>query len=95
MWRSRSNRAFCSYTKWETLKYNEPDLAAKIIAAYPEPYYDGHFMYHITKTGLNVERIEKQYYKIMKWGSETTERTDRTRHPETSVYERAPIQRKD
>ena len=91
MWRSRSNRAFCSYTKWETLKYNNEKLAMAVFDSHPMPYSDGHFMYKITRSGLNVERIEIQYFKIMKWGSETQERTKRTEKPETSVYERAPI----
>ena len=65
MWRSRSNRAFCSYTKWDTLKYIDPKLAEAVLNAHPEPYYDGHFVYHITRTGLNVEKIELHYYKFM------------------------------
>ena len=89
MWRARSNRAFCDYTKWETLKYNDEKLAAIILETHPDIYYDGHYVYHITRTGLNVERIEASLYKIMGWGSERQERTDRTRNPETSMYERA------
>ena len=60
-----------------------------IIGAHPEPYYDGHYMYHITSTGLNVERIELELYRFMKWGSELQERTKRSSDPETSMFERA------
>lgn len=89
MWRARSNRAFCDYAKWETVKYNDEKLAMAILAAHPEPYYDGHYVYHITNTGLNVERIELELYRFMKWGSELQERTKRSSDPETSMFERA------
>lgn len=89
MWRPRASRPMCEFTKWETLKYNDEKLAMVIKDAYPEPYFDGHFVYHISKTGLNVERIEAVLFKFMKWGQEKQERTKRTESPETSEFERA------
>lgn len=47
----------------------------KIKEALPNPYFDGHFVYHITKSGLNVERIEKELFTAMKWGQEPQEKT--------------------
>ena len=76
MWRPRASRVFCEYTKAETLEYNDPELFSKIKEVHPSPYYDGHFIYHISRTGLNVERIEKELYDIMKWGQEPTEFID-------------------
>lgn len=79
MWRSRSSRAFCSYVKTETLQYNEPELYEKIKKAMDEGkpyYYDGTCVYHITKTGLNAEKIEKEYYDYMGWGAEPQEKVD-------------------
>lgn len=89
MWRARSDRPFCDYTKWETLKYNNEKLAALILGVHPDPYSDGHFIYHITNTGLNVERIELELYQFMGWGRESQERTKRSREPDTSMFERA------
>jgi len=88
-WRSRSNRAFCSYIKWEQFKELEPDGAAKLVEIYPHPVSDGHFNYHITKTGLNVERIELELYKVMGWGAELQEKHTRSR-----LWELAPIPNK-
>lgn len=68
MWRVRKSRQFCDYVKTETLEYNEPHLFMKIKEKHPEKYFDGHFVYHITRTGMNVERIEKTYFQIMGWG---------------------------
>ena len=68
MWRPRRSRVFCDYTKTETLEYNQPELYKKLLAVHPTPYFDGHFIYHITRTGLNVEKIEKSLYDFMKWG---------------------------
>jgi len=68
VWRPRKSRVFCEYVKTETLEYNLPDLFTKIKEAYPVPYFDGHFVYHITKSGLNVERIERSLHEIMGWG---------------------------
>lgn len=70
MWRPRNSRVFCDFTKSETLEYNDPELFRKIKEVQPEFYFDGHFIYHITRTGLNVERIEKKYYDFMGWGRE-------------------------
>lgn len=75
-WRPRRSRVYCEYTKVETLEYNNPELMAKIKEIHPESYYDGHFIYHITKKGLNVERIEKELYDFMKWGAEPQEKVD-------------------
>jgi len=58
MWRPRNSRVFCNFTKSETLEYNDPELFKKIEEVHPEYYFDGHYLYHITRTGLNVERIE-------------------------------------
>lgn len=76
MWRPRASRVFCEYTKAETLEYNDSKLFNLIKEAYPEPFFDGHFIYHISRTGLNVERIEKELYDIMKWGQEPQEKID-------------------
>ena len=76
MWRPRRSRVFCDYVKSETLEYNDPELFGKIRDAQPGIYFDGHFVYHITGTGLNVEKIEKDLYDFMKWGSEPQERVD-------------------
>ena len=86
-WRSRSNRAFCSYMKWEQFKELYPDGAKALLDNYPVPQVgpDNHFTYHITKTGLNVERIEVELYCIMGWGAEPQEKHSR------SEWERAPI----
>ena len=70
MWRPRNSRVFCEFTKSETLEYNEPELFNKIKEAHPDFYFDGHFIYHITRTGLNVERIEKELHDFMGWGRE-------------------------
>ena len=89
-WRSRSNRAFCSYMKWEQFKDLYPDGAKALLANYPVPQVgpDNHFVYHITKTGLNVERIEVELYKIMGWGAEPQEK----RTPGLKgAWERAPL----
>jgi len=77
MWRPRRSRVFCDYVKTETLQYNDPKLYKKIIESQPKPYYDGHFVYHVTRTGLNVELIEKYLYDYMGWGSEPQERAER------------------
>ncbi len=76
MWRPRSSRPFCEYTKAETLEYNDPELFAKIKEAQPAFYFDGHFIYHISRTGLNAERIEKTLFDIMRWGQEPQEKVD-------------------
>jgi len=76
MWRPRASRPFCEYTKAETLDYNDPELFKKIKEVAPEPYFDGHFVYHISRTGLNAERIEKELFDIMKWGQEPQEKID-------------------
>lgn len=76
MWRPRRSRVFCDYTKTETLEYNQPELYKKILEAQPMPYFDGHFVYHITRTGLNAEKIEKSLYDFMKWGQEPQEKVD-------------------
>ena len=70
MWRPRASRPFCEYVKAETLEYNASELFAKIKDAQPEFYFDGHFIYHISRTGLNVERIEKSLFDFMGWGRE-------------------------
>ena len=75
-WRPRKSRVFCEYVKVDTLEWNNPDLFMKIKEAHPLPYDDGHFIYHITKKGLNVERIEIELYKFMKWGAEPQEYVD-------------------
>ena len=75
-WRPRKSRVYCEYTKCETLEYNDSALMAKIRNAHPEYYFDGHFIYHITKSGLNVERIEKELYDFMRWGAEPQEKVD-------------------
>ena len=69
-WRPRNSRVFCDFTKSETLEYNNPELFKKIKEAHPTFYFDGHYLYHITRTGLNVERIEKEYHDFMGWGRE-------------------------
>lgn len=74
MWRPRRSRVFCDYVKLETLEYNNPELTAAIKSAEPEPYFDGHFVYHITKSRLNVEKIERSLYDSMGWGAEPQER---------------------
>jgi len=76
MWRPRASRPFCEYTKAETLEFNNPELFAKIKETAPTPYFDGHFVYHISRTGLNAERIEKELYDLMKWGQEPQEKVD-------------------
>lgn len=76
MWRPRRSRVFCDYTKTETLEYNDPELAMAIKNTHPVPYCDGHFVYHITRSGLNVEMIEKSLYDFMKWGQEPQEKVD-------------------
>ena len=76
MWRPRRSRVFCDYVKSETLEYNDPELFKKISDVHPDVYFDGHFVYHITRTGLNVEKIEKSLYDFMKWGAEPQEKVD-------------------
>jgi len=76
MWRPRNSRVFCEFTKAETVEYNDPELFMKIKEVHPEPYYDGHFVYHISRTGLNIERIEKELYDYMGWGREGYEKVD-------------------
>jgi len=79
MWRARSNRPFCSYVKADTLEYLDPELFKKIKHAMDQGkpyYYDGTIVYHITKTGLNVEKIAKQYHDYMGWGAEPQEKVD-------------------
>ena len=75
-WRPRRSRVYCEYTKTETLEFNNPDLFAKIKEAHPTPFFDGHFIYHISRTGLNIERIEKKLYDFMGWGREPQEKVD-------------------
>jgi len=75
-WRPRRSRVYCEYTKAETLEYNNPELMTKIKDALPGFYFDGHFIYHISRTGLNVERIELELFKIMRWGQEPQEKVD-------------------
>ena len=89
MWRPRASRPFCEYTKAETLEYNDPELFAKVKEAAPEPFFDGHFVYHISRTGLNAERIEKELYDYMKWGQEPQEKVDHSAmapHPRLAEY---------
>ena len=74
MWRPRRSRVFCDYVKSETLEYNDSELFQKIKDAHPNLYYDGHFVYHITRTGLNVEMIEKYLFDYMGWGQEPQEK---------------------
>ena len=76
MWRPRPSRGFCDYTKANTLEYNDPELFAKIKEARPDFYNDGHFIYNLTKTGVNVERIEKSLFDFMGWGRERMEKVD-------------------
>lgn len=88
-WRPRRSRVYCEYTKTETLEYNNPELFAKIKEAHPLTYCDGHFIYHISRTGLNVERIEKELYDFMKWGQEPQEKVDHSPmapHPRLAEY---------
>ncbi len=73
MWRPRRSRVFCSYTRTDTVAWNRPKLMKAIREVDPEPYYDGHFMYHITK-GDNVERIERELWEYMGFGKEDQER---------------------
>ena len=68
MWRPRNSRVFCEFTKAETVEFNDPDLMGKILRVHPKIYFDGHFVYHITRPGYNVERIEKSLYDAMGWG---------------------------
>ena len=68
MWRPRPSRTFVDYVKAETLEYNDPDLFMKIKEVHPNPFDDGHFVYHITRTGLNVEKIERALHEYMGWG---------------------------
>ena len=75
MWRPRRSRVFCDYVKLETLEYNAPELAMDIKEAEPDIFFDGHFVYHISRTRLNVEKIEKSLFDIMKWGQEPQEKT--------------------
>lgn len=70
MWRPRNSRVFCEFTKAETVEWNAPELFKKIKEAHPTYYFDGHFLYHITRSGLNIERIEKSLYDFMGWGRE-------------------------
>jgi len=67
---------FCDYVKAETLEYNDPELFSKIKEAHPNLFFDGHFVYHITRTGLNVEKIEKKLYDFMNFGREPQEKVD-------------------
>ena len=76
MWRPRRSRVFCDYVKTETLEYNDPELYKKIIDAAPDPYFDNHFLYRITRTGLNAEMIEKYLYDMFGWGREPQEKVD-------------------
>lgn len=87
MWRPRRSRVFCDYVKTETLEFNDPGLYKKIKEAQPEPYYDGHFVYHITRGGLNTEMIEKELYDIMGWGSEPQEKVNHKPEPETTLLD--------
>ena len=66
-WRPRANRPYCEYSNVDNIGYSEPELIQEIRGAAPNPFYDGHFVYHITKSGRNVERIELEYYKFMRW----------------------------
>lgn len=75
-WRPRSSRPYCEYTKVDTLEWNNPELLAKIREVHPDYYDDEHFIYHITRSGLNVERIELELFETMRWGSEPTEHVD-------------------
>lgn len=68
MWRPRGSRVFCEYVKVDSLEWNNPELLKKINKCHPAPYFNGHFIYHKTRTGLNIERIEKELYDIMGWG---------------------------
>lgn len=74
--RPRANRPYCEYSAIDNVGYTHPELIESIRMVVPAPYFDGHFMYHITRSGLNVERIEKEYYIYMKWGAEPQEKRD-------------------
>ena len=80
-WRPRRSRVYCEYTKVDTLEWNQPELLKKIQEAQPDIYNDGHFVYHITRKGINVERIEKKLYDFMGWGAEPQEKVDHSMHP--------------
>ena len=75
-WRPRLNRPYCDYSAVGNIGYSEPELIQKIKEVSPIPFYDGHYVYRITKTGRNVERIELEYFKFMGWGREPTEKRD-------------------
>ena len=74
VWRPRANRPYCEYSSVDNVGYSQPELIQKIREAEPNPYYDGHFVYHISKTGKNVERIELELFKTMRWGQQPTEK---------------------
>lgn len=74
IWRPRGNRPYCEYSAVDNVGYSMPELITKIREAEPWPYFDGHFVYHISRTGKNVERIERELYATMKWGQVPTER---------------------
>ena len=74
IWRPRANRPYCEYSSVDNVGYSQPELIKKIREAEPNPYYDGHFVYHISKTGKNVERIELELFKTMRWGQQPTEK---------------------
>lgn len=76
VWRPRASRPYCEYSAVDNVGYSFPELVEKIRAMTPEPYFDGHFVYRITRTERNVERIELEYFKIMGWGREPTEKRD-------------------
>ena len=74
-WRASRYRPLCSQTRADTIEWNDPELYKKIMEVNPNPYFDGTFMYHLTKKGW-IERIEKYYYDYMKWGQEPQEKVD-------------------
>ena len=80
--RPRTSRVYCEYSAVDNIGYVQPDLIKKIKEAEPTPYFDGHFVYHITKSGKNVERIELELYKFMRWGAEPQEVRDLPIPPE-------------
>lgn len=89
IWRPRRSRVFCDYAKTEDIKYILPELYTNIEKAHPEFYFDGHFIYHITKTGLNIEKIEKELFDLMKWGSEPQEKTNHSPFLQTKLKKEA------
>ena len=68
MWRPRASRPFCEYAKTDQVEWSDPGLYDRIRKTHPDIYNDGHFVYHITKTGVNIERIEGSLFQVMGWG---------------------------